>query len=105
MTRLLLLTTLLFAVAQTACSTIYFHNGAESASSPIDVGPDQLHHVMLGGIEVSDPPDLNAECDGRGWDTVKSERTFAAGLANYFLAPIYTPWGVAWKCKQIGLLD
>jgi len=99
MIRLLLLTTLVLVLAQTACSTIYFHNGPESASSPIDVGPDELHHVMLGGIEVSGPLDLNAQCNGRSWDTVKSERTVAAGLANYFLSPIYTPWGVAWTCR------
>jgi hypothetical protein len=96
MTRYVLLATLLFALAQTACSTVYFHNGANSGN---DVGPDRLHHIVLGSIEVVEPVDLSDRCNGRGWETVKTERTFLAGLIGSLVSPIYTPWGVAWKCK------
>ena len=97
MTRYVLLTTLLFAASLTACSTVYFHNGANSGN---DVGPDKFHHIMLGNIEVAGPVDLNDRCDGRGWETVKTEQTFLTGLVRQLVEPIYTPWGVAWKCKS-----
>ncbi len=97
MTRYILLAALLFALAQTACSTVYFHNGANTGN---DVGEDHFHHIVLGGIEVSEPVDLRGQCDGRGWETVKTEQTFLTGLVRSLVAPFYTPWGVAWKCER-----
>lgn len=97
MTRSILLAALLFALTQTACSTVYFHNGANAGS---DVGPDQIHHVMLVGMEVAEPVNLTQQCDGGDWETVKTENTFLTGLIRSFTAPFYTPWGVAWKCED-----
>lgn len=79
------------------CSTIYFHKGADTGT---DVGPDQFHHIMLVAIEVSEPVNLKKRCDDEEWATVKTEQTFLTGLVHGFVAPLYTPWGVAWKCKQ-----
>ena len=95
MRRLVLATALLVCVTTTGCSTIYFHNGS---GRDVGVGPDRFHHIMLGGIEVVDPVDLNDRCKGRDWKTVKTEQTFLTGLVRNLVAPIYTPWGVAWKC-------
>ena len=96
MTRSILLAALLIALTQTACSTVYFHNGANTGN---DVGADQFHDIMLGAIEVGGPVDLKTECNGGDWATVKTEQTFLTGLVQQ-LQPIYTPWGVAWKCKR-----
>ena len=96
MTRSILLAALLIVLTQAACSTVYFHNGANAGN---DVGADQFHDIMLGGIEVAEPVDLKAECKGGDWETVKTEQTFLTGLVQQ-LQPIYTPWGVAWKCER-----
>lgn len=96
MTKSMMILTLLLTLAQSACSTVFFHNGPDASN---DVGPDRLHHIVIGGIEIVEPVNLDQECSGRDWETVKTEQTFVSGLIRGLLNPAYTPWGVAWKCK------
>ena len=84
------------ALAVSGCSTIYFHNGPGRSR---DVGADRFHHILLSGIEITDPVELEQRCRGRGWTNVKTELTFVVGLVRAFTAPIYNPWGVAWGCR------
>ena len=87
----------LIAMISLGCSTVYFHNGGNSTATE----GDQFHHIVAAGlVEVSDPVDLKEYCEGKDWETVKTELTFAAGLVTALVGPFYTPWGVAVGCRQ-----
>ena len=79
-----------------ACQTIYFQNGAGESTQ---VGKDQLYSLWLfGAIDSSGSVDLEKECSGREWRTVKTELSVLSGAIRLLTAPIYMPWGVAWEC-------
>ena len=89
-------------VAATAggCSTIYFHNSSNAMPDH-----EEWHHDgLLGLVEFSPPVDLNERCEGRDWETVKTEKTFLNGLvstvAGSAAGRLYDPWEVAYACQS-----
>ena len=98
MKKLSLLALMAIVLTSSACQTIYFQNGPDNST---EVGDEQLYSLwLLGSIDSSGSVDLEKECSGRGWRRAKSELSILAGAIRLLTAPIYTPWGIAWKCED-----
>ncbi len=85
-------------ITASACSTIKFYND--------EVKPDaqtysEYHHMAgLDFVEVSDPVDMKRRCEGKQWQFVKTERTFANGVVSALTQPFYSPWEVSYGCAS-----
>lgn len=98
MNKLAFVALLAIALTSSACQTIYFQNDARESTQ---VGEDQLYHLWLfGAVDSSGSVNLERECGGNDWRTVKTELSVLSGAIRLLTAPIYTPWGVAWECAE-----
>ncbi len=96
--KLDLLWILALATVLSGCSTIHFDN-ARTRNQPL--GYYEWHHdAVLGLVELSDPVDLNARCDGKDWTSVKIELTFVQGLVTMATWHLYNPWNVEIACSK-----
>lgn len=85
------------------CSTINFENG--KAGSALYKNSEWHHTVAFSLFEVSDPVDLRDRCNGKPWETVKTERTFLNGLAGMVDSllvgvDLWEPWTVEYACPE-----
>ncbi len=82
------------------CTSIHFDNGNALAGQPTF---EKWHHNFGAALyEGSDPVNLKEECQGKEWNSVKTELTFMNGLASGFLnliAPVWYPKTVEISCK------
>jgi hypothetical protein len=87
----------LLAPPLAGCSTMHFTNGPRAEAYPYG----EWHH---GGIfdlvEFSDPVDLQARCEGDGWQSVKVEKSFTNGLADLVTYNLYDGWTVEYACSR-----
>lgn len=63
------------------------------------------HHTTLNGlVELSRPLNLQEVCDGKAWNTVKTEATFfnavVATLVPNIGVSLYTPWTNEVECFE-----
>ncbi len=80
------------------CSTIHFDNGV---STPAEEKYSEYHHLAgLDLVELSEPVDLKQRCTGKGWHSVKTERTLLNGVVSLITQPFYSPWEVNYTCQQ-----
>lgn len=91
----------LASFAMSACTTIHFDNGEVDTSKQPKV--EKWHHIVaLDLVEVSDPVDPEAICEGEQWSSVQTEKTFLNGLAssavNVFI-PLWYPKTVEVTCR------
>lgn len=92
--------TAIFILVLSGCTTIHFDNGDE----PVGTGSaGKWHHnFALALYEASAPVNLEQECAGKQWSSVKTEVTFINGLASGVvnsLAPIWYPKTVQVSCN------
>ncbi len=89
-----------FVLLLCGCTTIHFDNGDAPGGTE---GAGQWHHNFgLDLYEASAPVNLEQECAGKQWTSVKTELTFINGLAGgavNFLAPIWYPKTVQVTCN------
>lgn len=95
------LTLLLAAFTLSACTTIHFDNGEVDPATQPKV--EKWHHIVaLDLVEVSDPVDPEAVCEGGEWAGVKTEKTFLNGLAGSavnFFVPLWYPKTASVTCR------
>lgn len=82
-----------------ACTTIVFDNGPQTA--PAQAPIEQRHHG--GGIfelvEFSQPKNLESICSGKNWRSITTEMSFLDGLIRQIVpAGIYAPRTTYTKC-------
>ena len=69
------------------------------------IGYETTHvNTVFDLVEYSDPVDLKGRCNGNGWNSVKTEKTFTNGLAKVavqmlILFNVYDPWTVEYSCN------
>lgn len=81
------------------CTTIHFDNGSEVGQ----LTTKTWHHNVAASLyEVSEPVNLEKQCDDKSWSSVKTELSFvnaiASGVVNTFL-PLWYPKTVEVSCK------
>ncbi len=90
----------LFSLAATGCSTIHFDKSAPVTGQATK---SQWHHNFAFALyEGSAPVDAKAICAQQSWTSVKTELTFANGLASIpsnVLGPIWYPKTVTVSCN------
>lgn len=85
-------------IALSGCHTIRYTNGVGGS-----VGPsyDEWHHIAVAQlVELSDPVDLRARCEGKSWSTITTELPFVHGLVGGLTFGIYTPHSVEYNCRR-----
>lgn len=92
--------TIIAVMFLSGCTTIHFDNGDGSEGQP---STEKWHHnFALSLYEGSKPVNLERECAGQQWSSVKTELSFINGLASgavNLLGPIWYPKTVQVKCK------
>lgn len=93
-------TTAIFVLLLSACTTIHFDNGDEPGGT--ENAGEWHHNFALDLYEASAPVNLEQECAGTQWTSVKTEVTFINGLAGTAvntLAPIWYPKTTQVSCN------
>lgn len=97
-----LMAVLLAAAGLSACSTIHFKNGAQAANK---AAYEEWHHnAAFSLVEISQPIDLAAKCNGKNWTEVTTQKTFLNGLAGSIDTIIvgvdlWEPYTVTYTCS------
>lgn len=89
-----------FVLLLSGCTTIHFDNGNEPGGT--ENAGKWHHNFALALYEASPPVNLEQECAGEQWTSVKTELTFVNGLASgvvNYLAPIWYPKTVQVSCN------
>ncbi|NRB37053.1 MAG: hypothetical protein HRU20_01140 [Pseudomonadales bacterium] len=93
----------LLALALSGCTSIHFDNGADLTQDTTPI--EQWHHGWaLDLYEGSEPVNIQQECHGQEWTTVKTELTFLNGFSSTvanLLAPIWYPKTVTISCQKL----
>ncbi len=82
------------------CTTIYFENGTDISGETL--APEWHHGFAFDLYEASAPVNLEEECDGDDWASVKTEVSFINGLAASainWLGPIWYPKTTQVTCR------
>jgi hypothetical protein len=62
---------------------------------------ESWHHIWAFDLYVgSKPVNLDGECGGDDWASVKTETSFLNGLAEVFTSPVWHPETVTVRCAK-----
>jgi hypothetical protein len=96
---------LLLVLFQAGCNSVTFVQYEQEGEQR---KTKHWHHGTLNGlVEISRPLNLNDICNGKAWNTVKTEVTFWNGLVASLVPTkglsLYTPWTNEVECFQTPL--
>lgn len=91
----------LIFVLLSGCTTIHFDkdNNVEPSTSQIH---KWHHNIIFGLAEVSEPVNLEQECQDKEWTSVQTELSFIDGFTTLIVnsfAPLWYPKSVEISCK------
>ena len=101
--RTMVTSAVIMLISCLGCSTIQFENGKNHAA--LYTNSEWHHTVAFSLLEASDPVDLHDRCNGKPWETVRTERTFLNGLAGMIDSliigvDVWEPWTVEYACHE-----